>query len=132
MMSQTEKNIYICVIKTLSHDTHLTGGVGRDRDGFLTRLGSGDWDQPAAAAAVSRQPMKLRLKLLLNNTDLQAMAVQRRREGTMGWMSDGIAGKRERGRVNPAPSSRLPEEFPPAAAAEPLLRAREERVASSS
>lgn len=54
------------------------------RDGFLTHLGSGDWDQTAAAAAaasVSTQAMKLRLKLPLNNTDLQAVAAERRRDG---------------------------------------------------
>lgn len=96
-MGQTEKKC-IRVIRTLSHDTHLTGGAGRPRDEFLTQFGSGDCDQPAAAAAVSRQPMKLRLKLLLNNTDLQATTAQRRRDGALGWMCDGMEGGRERER----------------------------------
>lgn len=103
----------ICVIRTLSHDTHLTGGAGRPRDGFLTQFGSGDWDQPAAAAAVSRQPMKLRLKLLLNNTDLQATEMERWEGCVTGWEEGGA----EREGISPAPSSGLTEELPSAAAA---------------
>lgn len=78
-------------IVTLSHDTHWTGGASRPWDGFLTQLGSGDWDQPTAAAAVSTQAMKLGLKLLLNNTDLQAMAAQR-------WTCDRMEGNSARQR----------------------------------